>query len=272
MLPTIYVPSKARPNAAFLCSLVEQNYPGSVVIVVEPQDEDAYRAQNYPYEIVVLKENDAGIAYVRNHILDISKDDEWAWMIDDDVKKMGWYDLSPKPKRHPCTVEETLLSAQKHICQDENIVLGSLEIAFYGYWYARTATDVGVRNQLPSSVVLMNVDKIRRKEIRYIDHTNPREDFDFYLQVLSVGYETYRLRSYFFDAPEPGVLAGGNTDDYKKDSTERICTDLFEFWGLDSLKISRYKQVYGFRINERTIFSEMKTKFGGVNPRSVDRQ
>ena len=106
----IYIPSKGRPDFATAKLLNEphppyidpyvvmdidmEEKPRPYTVFVEPQDAEAYRIAGHA-SIVVLRENDKGVAYARQPILDyaIQNNDRWFWMIDDDVIQFSAYQL-----------------------------------------------------------------------------------------------------------------------------------------------------------------------------------
>jgi hypothetical protein len=63
-----------------------EKQPRPYTVFVEPQDTEAYRKAGHA-SIVVLPENEKGIAYARQAILDyaVQNNDKWFWMIDDDI-------------------------------------------------------------------------------------------------------------------------------------------------------------------------------------------
>jgi hypothetical protein len=68
--------------------------PRPYTVFVEPQDYEAYKKAGHA-SIVVLPENEKGIAYARQAILDyaIQNNDKWFWMIDNDVIQFSAYQL-----------------------------------------------------------------------------------------------------------------------------------------------------------------------------------
>jgi TET-associated glycosyltransferase-like protein len=106
----IYIPSKGRPDFAtarlfnephppcidpyVVVDIDMEEKPRPYTVFLEPQDFEAYRKAGHA-SIVVLPENDKGIAYARQAILDyaIQNGDKWFWMIDDDVIQFSAYQL-----------------------------------------------------------------------------------------------------------------------------------------------------------------------------------
>jgi len=96
----IYIPSKGRADAPetiklfdAITSNVGMNY--QFIIVVEPQEVDAYAKFVWPNtELLVLEENDKGVAYVFNVIYKlIFADSDACFLMDDDIN--GLYEKLP---------------------------------------------------------------------------------------------------------------------------------------------------------------------------------
>lgn len=84
----IYIPSKGRasPENAKLIALLDQSRL-DYTIFVEPQDEYAYRGAFGRASFVVLPDNDRGLGYSRQRLLEHARSKGWAWYwhLDDDI-------------------------------------------------------------------------------------------------------------------------------------------------------------------------------------------
>ena len=82
-----YIPSKGRPKTKTYKLFEEAGI--KVYHFLEPQDYGKYNVPNK----VELGENDKGITYVRNFMLDFAEknNEEWVIFCDDDVTSFGIY-------------------------------------------------------------------------------------------------------------------------------------------------------------------------------------
>jgi len=84
----ICIPSKGRSRTWTYKWLQEGGH--TVHHFVEPQDEREYREAGVP-NLVIIPDNDRGLMYVRNYILDWAKERnlDWIWILDDDITQLG---------------------------------------------------------------------------------------------------------------------------------------------------------------------------------------
>jgi len=86
-LSPIYVPSKGRATTSKTIPQLPEEEEWSVVL--EPQDVERYALPEK--RVIVLPENDRGLAYARQFILAHARSKKlgWFWMLDDDIS--GFY-------------------------------------------------------------------------------------------------------------------------------------------------------------------------------------
>lgn len=189
-------------------------------LFVEPQDAVAYR-QSYPGAIiVVLPENNKGISFVRQFILQHNRalSRSWFWMLDDDINQT--YEVVNK-KCVKLPITETLRRAENIITQ-QNVALGSLEYQQYAWSSAKPLRF----NSYCEVAVLISVE--RTKFINYREGC--KEDRDFVLQNLSAGNNCVRTAWLAFSAPKNGSVKGGLYDAYKGGLESHWSTKMIKLW------------------------------------------
>ena len=214
----IFVPSKCRPQSS-TCRLL---YEGGVSfqVVVEPQD-----AESYPPEWpqVVLPENDRGIAYVRQFILEANGAEHF-WMLDDDIT--GFYGVMNRRcvRSEPGTV---LTQAEGSLLAVPGLGQGAMEYQQFAWSAARPVKSTGYCDV----AVLVDAGLCQRRRIRYRHEMTLKEDRDFTLQILASGATVARSCWTAFSAPANGSNAGGLADVYAQDGRElEACRRMAEAW------------------------------------------
>jgi len=197
------IPSKGRPNTKthelFKAAGIE------VYHFIEPQELSVY---NHLSNVVNIEENNRGVAYVRNFILDWARENHHEWIVtcDDDINSFGLYDgknnrrdggiwLEILKKVQSLPFELVGINKRMHAWHEKN---------FYT-----------INRNFAEGCVLQNAPKIKWK---YKEGT--KEDRDFFLQTIQKGYGSIRFGKYFFDTPVVGSNKGGLNEEYshKKDT------------------------------------------------------
>ena len=85
----IYIPSKNRPDGELLIYLTERKI--HFTLIIEPQDVEKYKEFKDKAKILILPEDNKGICYVRNFIINHNRNNgnDYYWMLDDDIS--GFY-------------------------------------------------------------------------------------------------------------------------------------------------------------------------------------
>jgi hypothetical protein len=207
----VFIPSKGRPETMKTAScFTDPQFP---VVVVEPQEEAAYKKAGWK-NLLVLPKNNQGIVYVRNWILEqaIRNDLEKFWMLDDDISQFMRYEGT---KGHKIKAEEALEKAAKDLIWNvPNIGQGALEYSQFSWSQKKEIVSPGYCDV----AVLMFPKKL--KDLRYRSELSLKEDRDFTLQVLASGMLTARAAKIGFVAPKNGSNAGGLSDEYAKSGRE----------------------------------------------------
>jgi TET-Associated Glycosyltransferase len=213
----IYVCSKGRPDAPLFGLLRKELLRYRVI--VEPQDEARY-APLHP-GLLVLPENDQGLAYARQFALDHVRNEGGAhyWMLDDDVRSFheAW-----NGKNHPRSARRVLGLAEKFsgIAQAKDVEIVSLEYSQFS-WNAKVGQVSW--NSYCDCAVLIDA----RTLADYRLQLPLKVDRDFTLSVIASGKRTARLRDLSFQVPTNGSNKGGLHDRYA-DGIEATASRMME--------------------------------------------
>lgn len=167
---------------------------------VEPQELALYGSLK---SVVSVEQNDMGVSFVRNKILDWANErgHEWIIICDDDVTSFGYYD----GKNHTCdaAIWHKLMEKAKKL---------PFEVVGINYrqhaWHEKT--QYSINKKFAEVCAAFNVGKIFW---RYKSDT--KEDRDFAMQTIQNGNGILRFNKYFFNAPEVGTNVGGLHELYK---------------------------------------------------------
>lgn len=213
----IFVPSKGRPK-----TLIRKRYePIGIepLLFVEPQDEDAYRGK---FHIEVLPENDRGLAYVRNYILQYARDNgvEWFVMSDDDIDNFSRVSNGKTKNCDSSVVLEAYEIAKKY------------DFALTGFGYQQYAWSqskpMRLNSAFPDCCVIMQTRKCTfdfRTDLRL------KVDRDYAMQAIRARAGVAVLNRLCVNVPELGTNKGGLNEAYQQ--TDEIKAELkrfVEFW------------------------------------------
>jgi hypothetical protein len=196
----IYIPSRQRSDTITTAKLF-QNEDIPFRIVVEPQDERAYRFYFSDDELLVMDKDDQGISYVRNFILEHSRKagDKFHWQFDDNIKNLA---VRQNDKNTTASAKKVL-----HIAETVNDLYSNIGgVGLYHQAFAFSQTrPILVNKQVYSAMLLNNSTgcNFRDKVI---------EDTDFSLQMLSKGYCTLLFTILIMNKATSTTMSGGNTE------------------------------------------------------------
>ena len=218
MYPVI-IPSKSRPFSTIFRELPD------ATIVVEPQEVATYRRLNPAHSIVVLPENNRGLAYSRQFILDMMRQQgvDWFWMIDDDVKYTYRVENGETIKE---PIKDVLASAEIVITAVDGVALGALEYSQYAWGQKKPYA----LNSYCDVCVLLNASCT--EPARYRLDISLKEDRDFAMQVIASGALTMRTSKFAFHSPKNGQNSGGLQPLYRTPGYEdEVCQRVVDYWG-----------------------------------------
>ncbi|MDR1112784.1 MAG: hypothetical protein LBL18_03365 [Bacteroidales bacterium] len=218
MIP-IFIPTKGRVNNQKTAELLQKTGI-EYKLVVEPQEKHLYKGHN----IVVLPENDKGLAYSRNHILSLNRG--LFGMFDDDVRDFGIVE-NKRCKSVPEKLIDFIGLCEKHkgfatYCPNYRQYACS----------ARKSYSVNIQSE-----VISVIDASLTGNARYDGDVFP-DDRDFFLQLIVHGRKTVCFGKYWFSCPHVGKSNGGLHNMYMSGECEQGIMKLKQKWG-EFIKVSR---------------------------------
>jgi hypothetical protein len=183
---------------------------------IEPQEIDKY---NVPNKVSIL-ENNKGIGYVRNFMLEYARTNDLNWVLvcDDDVTAFGIY--NGKTVKKDASIWFEILDKVKKL-PFEMIGINYTQHA----WHEKT--NYSVNKKFAEVCVLMNVKNIHWN---YRSQFNLKEDRDFALQTIKNGNGILRFNRYWFACPDVGSNSGGLQDMYKAKKDEESAKKMCKEW------------------------------------------
>lgn len=209
-----FIPTKGRPQTKTY--KLFQDAGIEVKHFIEPQEIDKYQVPNK----VSIMENDKGIGYVRNFMLDYARANNYEWVIicDDDVVSFGIY--NGKTIKKDATIWFDILKKAMPL---------PFEIIGINYtqhaWHEKT--NYSINKKFAEVCILMNVKNINWN---YRSEFNLKEDRDFALQTIKNGNGILRFNKYWFSCPDVGSNAGGLQDMYKQKKDEESAKKMCYEW------------------------------------------
>jgi hypothetical protein len=198
----VFVPSRHRADTATTPDLLHASgVPHR--IVVEPHDADAYVERYGADRVMVLDDDERGIAYARNFIMDYARaaGTPYVWMIDDDMRR---FRIRRKGKRIEIPASVALAFMELVSDSFSNVAGASVMNSAFAFGYDRKPP-VGL-NQMIYCVQLVKTDVHARFRAHLMDDT------DYSLQVLTEGYCTLISRRVVHEQPSTSKQPGGCTD------------------------------------------------------------
>jgi len=215
-----FIPTKGRLNTKTFKLFEDVGI--EVKHFIEPKEIEKY---NVPNKISIL-EDDRGIGYVRNFMLNYAKKNDYNWVLicDDDVSSFGIYN-GKTVKKDASIFLEILQKAKK--LPFELVGINYIQHA----WHEKTK--YSVNKKFAEVCVLINVKKIKWN---YRPEFNLKEDRDFCLQTIKNGNGILRFNHYWFSCPDVGSNVGGLQDQYKakkdEESAKKMCYEWRPFIAL----------------------------------------
>lgn len=199
----IFIPTKGRADTiSTIGPLLDSRL--NFTLVVEPQDEEAYRAKFPNADYLVLDRNDAGIGFARQSILNHCRamGIQWYWSIDDNIH--GFYQGQNK-----CSARAALSFAESLTASYGNLGIVGLDYQQFGF-RANNAYSV---NRYAYCCTLINANV----GIDYRSYFDTKEDVDYLLQLLISGFNSILVHKYAMDKAAMGTTTrGGLSEAYRQ--------------------------------------------------------
>lgn len=203
------------------------------VLFVEPQESKVYK-EIYPNnEIVILPENDKGISYVRNYILNYY--DCVVFVLDDDITKI--YSKQGKKLKKIEDISDFINACLTCIKKGYKQVTISFKAS---NWMHDGLFKINTR------CWCINVFDCSLKDIRYDSKSDVFEDYDFTAQLISKGYKNISLYNFAFDCRTMGTNEGGWQLFDRKSKSATAFKYLMNKWGPQVIT-SRKNKVTGLQ-------------------------
>jgi hypothetical protein len=200
----IYIPSKGRSESSVTAKVLDAEKI-DFYIVIEPQDEESYIKFWDKSKILVMNENNMGMAYVRRWIKahSTAQKSPYHWQMDDNIKS---FKQRIDGKNIPMTALKGILEIENFVTKYKNIGQAGFRHVMYA-WTQKT--EFSLNQQCPSAIIVNN-------ELPITWRDGVVEDTDFSLQILSLGYCTILFNRLVMEKMATMTLGGGCTDMYYK--------------------------------------------------------
>lgn len=209
-----YIPTKGRPSTKTYKLFNDVGI--EVRHFIEPSEIDSYNVPNK----VSIEQNDKGIGYVRNFMLNHAKKNGHKWVVfcDDDVTSFGIFNGK--------TVKQDASIWIKIKAKAEKLPFELIGINYTQHaWHEKTS--YSINKKFAEVCVLMNTEKITWP---YRPEFNLKEDRDFALQTIQKGNGILRFNHYWFSCPDVGKNKGGLCDMYKQKKDEESAVKMSKEW------------------------------------------
>ncbi len=222
----VLVPSYGRAGLATTMSLVD------CAEIVVPHKQAKEYEQAYPGKVLVIPDcEDGNISKKRNACLNLLKEGELAWMLDDDLLSVDW-------------IKHGKVDDIDQILESHHYLMESCDANFGGF--SLTADPVKYFEYQPFSLTKPSYQAVCVRNIptiRYDEELTRHEDADIFLQFLKHGGKVLRDNRYFFKfqcnadvakVKQKGGIVGN------EDAHQKALDKLVERWG-ECIKIKNGK-------------------------------
>lgn len=217
----IYVISKGRPDGKSFKHLRLCGQPYTVV--VEPQDEEAYRKAGHE-NVLVLPENDRGVSYVMNYVKNLYDGTNPVVMMDDDI--LSWfYNLPNEPKISLSlkTAEEFksfFEEMDKEICSTEFDV-GTVGKSAFDWNTPDVSPKIvypGSRSRYFTMAVVWIFNSNKLKVFDFDTTLKFKSDIDYSLKCMYLGFRVAKFMRYLQQTRmnKDGKQKGGLSETYQR--------------------------------------------------------
>jgi hypothetical protein len=215
----IYIPSRGRYDTCYTADCLRE-YDIRFFLVVEPQEAEKYIEKYGTDSVLILPENDQGIAYVRNWMKNHSEAEgqQYHWQIDDNVRAFKLREDNKNKKADPYNL---LTYVEDYVDKFENIALASLTHVAYAF---AQKTDIKFNRQAYMCFLCNNsVDAEFRKGVQV--------DTDYSMQVLTKNWCTVIFTRLLIDKVGTGKMKGGLAEiEYANGGRRARNLKLVELW------------------------------------------
>lgn len=218
-------------------------------LMIEPQEEAEAKKRGYNY--ILLPDNNRGLLFSRNYILDYARKNgiKYLVMADDDINSFSRTDF----KAHRIHQDNTaFLDALTYFMRAKSC--GGIEYSQFA-WSATKPVSFYKGFQVVHFMYMPCVSPSIKYDIPL------KEDKDMPIQLIFSGVKTFLINFCSLSVPSIGTNKGGLNEDYasRKDNIGSI--ELYKKWGADIIKL---KKKDNGRIDADPNWQKIKKLAGGI--------
>jgi hypothetical protein len=217
----IFIPSKNRVHLNLTVkALLDDSIP--FYLVIEPQEQKVYAEKYGQASLLILPENNQGLLFARNWIMDysLSLGAERHWQLDDNIRDFRRYH---KGQRIRCHSGVALKAVEDFSDRYENIGLSGMNYFMFASSVQQTPPFY-LNCHIYSCTLINNAIPYRWRSVY-------NDDTDLCLQVLSGGWCTIAFNAFLATKTPTMINKGGNTDElYHGDGRLKMARSLERLW------------------------------------------
>lgn len=244
----IFIPSKNRLNEEKTYNLLKQ-LGLNPKLVIEPQEVD--KANELGFDFIVLPDNNKGITFSRNFILDYCRKNniEYACMMDDDIYSFVKMENNKRVKN----TDDCFLEALEFFVDEKKC--GTMQYHQFGV-FAKDYVSYNKNIEVIFFLYMPHLDRVYFEE-------DTIEDRDFSLDiVINHGCTTFRLEQLCFCVPSIGTNKGGIESDTRAQKQIYWSNKMQQKWGDKIIKVVVKKNgLTDIRTNWRYVNKLVKEKY-----------
>lgn len=247
-------------------------------LIVEPQEASLYQ-ENYPEwpieNIIVLGDNNQGLAYARQAAMIFAQNNQWEMMLmlDDDANltRVEWNETKGKMSVERCDITDwvdSLIEWWNKFDDETKELTGVLGPEYQQFGWSKvpqlqrdpdhSKTEYSKWTSADCAVIWFPM-KYKEHGIVY-DNLPLKCDRDFTAQVSASGLYTMKVFRWQMDSPLNGKMVGGCQSWYKTEGQEaKECHDLILKWNWGTEWVSMEESNNDF---VRALVKEKKTSYG----------
>lgn len=234
----IFIPTKNRPNKQKTYEILT-SLDLKPVLVIEPQEEQAIKGK---YEYILLPDNDRGISFSRNYILNYSRQNKFDYivMIDDDVNSFYKKNEEGKLEKN----NESFLEALERFIEYRG---------YCGLEYQQFAwcQDSKYTYNRSVEVCMMIYVPYIPDDVQF--DPKSKEDKDFAIQMIMKGKKTMKMNDIALAVPSVGTNEGGLHDWYQSEGDKQASEYMLEKWGEDIITLKQKKDRVDAMVNWKNV-------------------
>ena len=227
----LFIPSKNRLNDEKTYNILK-SIGLNPILVIEPQEENQAKQFNFNY--ILLPENNKGITFARNFILNYARKNKYEYIciLDDDIKQMGYIikneNANNKLKQSRKPDNNAFIDALKEFIKYKTC--GTMQYTQFAWCQTKPI----VYNRGIEVIWFLYMPLLKN----VIIEEDTIEDRDFSLDIiLNHNIKTFRLNHYYFLVPTIGTNSGGIESNTRALKQKYWSEKMQKKWGKDIIDI-----------------------------------